>query len=53
MLKPDQMPAINVERWDISNRHCKYDGDRPADSQAQEGQASFDSYYPVVGTVDD
>ena len=28
-------------------RDCKYDGDRPAD--AQEGQASFDSYDPVVG----
>ena len=30
-------------------RDCKYDGDRPADSQAQEGQMSFDSYDPVVG----
>ena len=29
-------------------RHCKYDGDRPTDSQTQEGQASFDSYDPVV-----
>ena len=28
---------------------CKYNGDRPVDSQAQEGQASFDSYDPVVG----
>ena len=27
----------------------KYDGDRPTDNQAQEGQASFDSYDPVVG----
>ena len=26
-------------------RDCKYDGDRPA----EEGQASFDSYYPVIG----
>ena len=26
-------------------RDCKYDGDRPAD----EGQASFDSYDPVIG----
>ena len=24
-------------------RDCKYNGDRPTDSQAQEGQASFDS----------
>ena len=30
-------------------RDCKYDGDRLTDSQAQEGQASFDSYDPVVG----
>ena len=30
-------------------RDCKYDGDRPTDRQAQEGQASFDSYDPVVG----
>ena len=28
-----------------SQRDCKYDGDRPAD----EGQASFDSYDPVIG----
>ena len=31
-------------------RDCKYDGDRPmGDQQTQEGQASFDSYDPVVG----
>ena len=30
-------------------RDCKYDKDRPIDGQAQEGQASFDSYDPVVG----
>ena len=31
-------------------RDCKYDGDKPTDNQqAQEGQASFDSYDPVVG----
>ena len=31
-------------------RDCKYDGDKPTDNkQAQEGQASFDSYNPVVG----
>ena len=30
-------------------RDCKYDGDRPVDSQAQEGQVSFDFYDPVVG----
>ena len=31
-------------------RDCKYDGDKPTDSQqTQEGQASFDSYDPVVG----
>ena len=42
---PDQMYVINVERWDIFQRDCKYDGDRPA----EEGQASFDSYNPVIG----
>ena len=31
-------------------RDCKYDGDRPTnDQQVQEGQASYDSYDPVVG----
>ena len=30
-------------------RDCKYDGNRPTDSQAQERQLSFDSYDPVVG----
>ena len=31
-------------------RDCKYDGDKPIDSQqAQGGQTSFDSYDPVVG----
>ena len=31
-------------------RDCKYDGDRPMDNQqVQEGQASFDSYDPVIG----
>ena len=31
-------------------KDCKYDGDKPTDSQqAQGGQASFDSYDPVVG----
>ena len=30
-------------------RDCKYDGDKPTDGQAQEGQASFDSYDPIVG----
>ena len=31
-------------------RDCKYDGDKPTDSQQmQGGQASFDSYDPVVG----
>ena len=31
-------------------RDCKYDGDKPTDSQhAQGGQISFDSYDPVVG----
>ena len=31
-------------------RDCKYDGDKPMDSQqVQEGQASFDSSDPVVG----
>ena len=31
-------------------RDCKYDGDKPTDSQhAQGGQMSFDSYDPVVG----
>ena len=31
-------------------RDCKYDGDKPTDSQqAQVGQSHFDSYDPVVG----
>ena len=32
-------------------RDCKYDGDKPTDSQQvhREGQTSFDSYDPVVG----
>ena len=30
-------------------RDCKYNGDRPVDSQAQEGQMSFNSCDPVVG----
>ena len=31
-------------------RDCKYDGDKPTDSQqAQSGQSSLDSYDPVVG----
>ena len=30
-------------------RDCKYNGDKPTDGQAQEGQASFDSYDPIVG----
>ena len=31
-------------------RDCKYDSDKPTDSQqAQGGQTSFDSYDPVVG----
>ena len=31
-------------------RDCKYDGDKPTDSQqAQGGKTSFDSYDPVVG----
>ena len=31
-------------------RDCKYDGDKPTDSQqAQGGQTSYDSYDPVVG----
>ena len=31
-------------------RNCKYDGDKPMDGQQeQEGQASGDSYDPVVG----
>ena len=35
-------------------RDCKYAGDKPTDSQqVQGGQASFDSYDPVVGKWDD
>ena len=31
-------------------RHCRYDGDKPTDSQqVQGGQTSLDSYDPVVG----
>ena len=33
----------------LFQRDCKYNGDRPTDGQAQEGQTSFDSYDPVVG----
>ena len=43
------MPAINVERWDISKETVSMSGDRPMDNQAQEGQVSFDSYDPAVG----
>ena len=38
--------------WEVGHfqRDCKYDGDKPTDSQqTQEGQVSFDSYDPVVG----
>ena len=49
MPEPDQIPVINVEKWDIFNtQDCQYDGDKPADSQAQ-GQTALDSYDPVVG----
>ena len=42
------MHAINVGKWDIFQRDCKYDGDKPMDGQ-QEQDGSFDSYDPVVG----
>ena len=43
------MLVTNMEKWDVS-RDCKYDGDKPTDSQqAQGGQSSFDSYDPMVG----
>ena len=33
-------------------KDCKYDGDKPTDSQqAQGGQMAFDSYDPVVGKL--
>ena len=36
------MPAIKCwGRWDHFQRDCKYNGDRPVDGQAQEGQAFF------------
>ena len=35
-------------------RDCKYDGDKPNDSQqAQSGESSLDSYDPLVGKEDD
>ena len=47
--EPDQMPVINVGHF---QRDCKYDGDKPTDSQqAQSGQSSLDSYDPVVGKM--
>ena len=49
MLEPDQMPAIKVGEVGHFQRDCKYDGDKPTDSQQAQGQASFDSYDPVVG----
>ena len=43
------MLVTNVEKWDIS-KDCKYDGDKPTDSQqAQGNQSPLDSYDPVVG----
>ena len=30
-------------------RDCKYDRDKPTDSQQLQGQVSFDSYDPIVG----
>ena len=42
------MHAINVEKWDIFQRDCKYDGDKPSDNW-QEQDSNFDSYDPVVG----
>ena len=44
------MHAINMGKWDISKGIVNIDGDKPTDNQqAQEGQASFDSYDSVVG----
>ena len=38
----------------FDQRDCKYDGDKPIDSQQpQGGQASFDSYDPCSGEMDD
>ena len=42
------MLAINVVKMGHFQRDCKYDGDKPTDSQ-QEQDGSFDSYDPVVG----
>ena len=44
------MLVINVEKWDIFQRDCMYDGDKPTDHyQAQGGQLPLYSYDPVVG----
>ena len=44
------MLVINVERWDISKEIVSMMEIKPLYSQqAQGGQASFDSYDPVVG----
>ena len=50
MLQPDQMPVINVGKWDITKEIVSMMGDKPTDGrQEQEGQASGVSYDPVVG----
>ena len=43
------MLVINVEKWDIFQRDCKYDGDKSTDNQQAQGQSPLDSYDPVVG----
>ena len=54
MQGPDQMLVTNVEEVGHFQRDCKYDGDKPTDSQqAQGGQSSFNSYDPAGGKVDD
>ena len=50
MLGPDQMPAISVGKWDISKDIANMMEINPwIVNKCKEGQASFDTYNPVVG----
>ena len=49
MLGPGSNACYKCGEMGHFQKDCKYNGDRPTDVQAQEGQASFDSSDPVVG----